>query len=409
MRTTVGSRPPRGTIRWVFNPSRDPATLAALATTGWTGLGLTGRTLTGMANGGFMTSINVNRHYLGVTAEGGFAFLERGVGPYGSTWLMPSTFASRPAGGGRIDFNETGDPTRGATAFGAYRGTGGQIAGDVESTGPALLRDGTVAWLATNRTLIASCPDGRTRWALEFWNPAYPAQIYAADDGNIVLASGTSGGLRTAIYRIDPDGKVLATRDMSDVWGGPAGYSDRCGLAFVVDSHTMPPTPAPTRYYGGPDFSAVRDIPPNAIPTNDCGWLLNSARYRPDGSLGFATPARGVDLAMIELTDGSWLLVSRGGETPPGMSIVADDGTLVFDTDFDPEVLGEVLTPEAYLLTPDGVLYVTATSDFFAEQQFAAIEVGLGPAPTWASAPFGLPKGNWARDNATWHPIQVLP
>ncbi len=78
------------------------------------------------------------------------------------------------------------------------------------------------------------------------------------------------------------------------------------------------------------------------------------------------------------------------------MSIVGDDGTVLYATDFDPVTVGERLEP-GYLVTPDGVLFVTATSSV-AGQQFAAIELGVGRATTW----FG-DGTNWSHDNATWH------
>lgn len=84
------------------------------------------------------------------------------------------------------------------------------------------------------------------------------------------------------------------------------------------------------------------------------------------------------------------------------MTIVSDDGTILFDQDFDTAVLGEELTTDAFLLTPDGVLYVATNSAFESVQKIAAIEIGVGRVPSW----IGI-GGNWARDNATWHSIPV--
>jgi hypothetical protein len=84
------------------------------------------------------------------------------------------------------------------------------------------------------------------------------------------------------------------------------------------------------------------------------------------------------------------------------MKIVADDGTLLFDKVFNSGELGTELAFNAYLLTPDGVLYVVATGGLYGPQAFAAIEVGIGAGSTWV-APWSGFSGNWARDNATWH------
>jgi hypothetical protein len=383
---------------------------AALAAVSAGGLGLTGSSLTGMANGGLITGINLNKFYLGVTAEGAFAFLEGAqYAKHGPTWLMPSMFMNRPGSDVRLDLYNVDDRTQTTTAFpplvpGGYPGV---PIGDIESVGPAVLPDGTIVWLPTNRTLMASCSDGRPRWVLEFYNiaPVYIPAVFAAGDGTIILAGG-----RVGIHRIDPNGHVLASRDLSDRDGSPMGFSDRCGVAMLTADPSTTRPEAVLRYYAGADFSMVRDLPPDAIPTNDCGWWTQTAaapsvgsRYRPDGTLSFVNAGRQPSLARLELTDSSWLMVDRTA----GMSIVADDGTLVFDTDFDPHAVGEELVEGAYMLTPDGVLYVVAMSGVDAFQQFAAIEVGIGSGTTWATSPVWELKGNrgnWARDNATWHP-----
>ena len=419
MRPATTPRPTRGAVRWVFNPSRDPATLAALAGEGRSGLGLTGEALTGMASGGFVTTTDLGRYYLGVNGDGEFAlFGGAGASRYGATWLMPSTYINRPHQDVRLDLYDAVDRSLTRTAAltslpGGYPGTS---EGDIEFVGPAVLPDGTIAWLPTTRTLAASCPDGRLRWVMEFYNPAavtIPA-IFAAGDGNIILARGFVG-----IHRIDPGGRVLASRPLAGIDGGAMGFSDRCGVALLTPNPAAP-TSLVLKYFSGTDFSTERELPPEAIPTNDCGWWSSTpppstvwSRYRPDGTLAFVNPGRSPSLTKFELADGTWLMVDRGGsrETPPGMSIVSDDGTLVFDTAFDTRVVGEDFKLGAYLLTPDGVLYVTATSGFEAVQQFVAIEVGVGEGSTWArwsGAALRGDGGNWTRDNATWHPTPAL-
>ncbi len=410
MQAPPGPRPPRGTIRWVYNPSRDPATLAALAREGQDGLGLTGSWMTGMANGGFMTDISLARFYLGVSGDGRFAFLRRSGGStYGASWLMPSLYATRDSsssgGGSILAFEDALDwghvaGVRLPSLPDGYPGSSSQI----QYAGPALLSDGSVVYLVTERALSAACPDGRTRWVLELDSRGASGYVFASGDGNIVLPG-------RELYRIDPDGRVLASRERMIV-SMARNYSDRCGLVF--DQGDLP-TPHGVMLYSGFDFSTVRELPSNAVPTNDCGWWSGNlgedpGRFRPDGSLAFRFPSRRSSLARIELTDGSWLMVDRGGERPPAMTIVADDGTILFEQEFDPAVLGEVLTPEAFLLTPNGILYVTATSGFESVQQFGAIEVGIGPASQWAPTINGAGgSGNWARDGATWHPVPAAP
>jgi hypothetical protein len=329
---------------------------------------------------------------------------------------MPSTYITRPAasggGGPRLELHDVGTSLGGATLFPAVipGGSPGATTEGVEFSGPALTTQGTIAWLPTNRTLMASCPDGRARWLMEFYNydGRHEPQVFAASDGSVILAGAGDIGL----HRIDPDGHVLASRDLSGIDGYMLGYSDRCGVALRTgDPATM--TTRSTTLFAGADFSAVRELPPDAVPTSDCGWWgagpapdFAYSRIRPDGSPKFVAPPQAASsFAPIELTDGSWLLIKRGSsDGVPGMTIVGDDGTVVFDTAFDPTQVGEVLTNGAYQLTPNGILYVTATSSFEAVQQIAAIEVGIGPTSTWAPTLSGGVPGNWARDGAAWHP-----
>lgn len=337
MRAHTGPRPPRGTVRWTFNPSRDPTTIAALLSFGSGGLGLTGHSLLGMANGGFLTSINVNWAYLGVTGDGAFDFLTGMNGDKPDpTWLMPSTFITRPSAGtatfpngGVLLFRDTIPGAHGAWARTTVTPSAhpGRTTGAVEWSRPAVLADGTVVWFPTDRLLMAVCADGRPRWVLEFYNEGYAHSVFAAGDGTIVLAGSTGG-----IHRLNSDGQVLVTRALDEVVS-IGGYSDRCGVAVQTIS------PSGLKFFSGPDFSTVHAIPGESVPTGDCGYWAAGTRYRPDNTIGFPRPAREPTLARLELTDGSWLLISQGratstGSIPPGMSIVADDGTLVFDTSF---------------------------------------------------------------------------
>jgi hypothetical protein len=364
-----------------------------------------------MSNGGFVTSINLSWSYLGVTAEGTFDFLTAAANDYAApTWMMPNTLITRPAsvsmvfpGGGRLFLRDTTNWAGGAliSTDVVPAAHPGSYTGAVESSTPAVLRDGTIIWFPTDRTMMAVCPDGRSRWVLEFYNDGYAPTVFAAGDGNIVLA----GAPQIGFHRIDPDGHLLATRDMSDAEGSVLGYSDRCGLALQTSA------PLGLQYFAGADFSIVSEIEGYATPTADCGWWSISgaagqirSRHRPDGGIGFVSTARQPSLALLELADGSWLIVSRGGPEPPGMSVVTDTGTVVFDSDFDPRVVGDSLNEGAYLLTPGGVLYVTATSELETVQQFAAIEVGMGPADGWIGrGGLGFVGSNWANDMATWH------
>lgn len=372
-------------------------------------MGLTARWLIGTPDGGFITEASL-KYFLGVSGDGTFTFLQPAHrSRYGGSWIMPSTLFMRPGPeswftGALLFFFEPSNPPHGALAYAAP--AAGLVA---EYTGPALLPDGTVVWAPTANRLVAVCPDGRTRWVLDFFNSGRSGRgphIFAAGDGTIILAA-------ASLHRIDGDGRVLASRDASDLAGAAVAFSDRCGVAIpTTDARTM--RGVDVTLLSGFDFSTVRRLPANAVPTNDCGWWGDgplpaggpNGRYRPDGTLGFAAPDLPFSLARIELTDGSWLMVDRGGaaERPPRMSIVADDGAIIFDREFEPAVLGEVLTPGAFLLTPNGVLYVTATSGFEAVQRIAAIEVGIGPAAMWAPTINGTQgSGNWARDGATWH------
>ncbi len=180
------------------------------------------------------------------------------------------------------------------------------------------------------------------------------------------------------------------------------GFSDRCGLAMSLSDGSGRNPRSVLRYYSGDDFSVTHDIvgPSAPNPTSDCGaWAYDfdariANRYRADGTVAFTYATGG-----LELADGSWLMIHRGDGPPPsptGMTIVSDDGTVTFHTDFDPIAVGTTLVG-GYLLTPDGILFLTATSETEGEQ-FAAIEVGIGRVPTW----FG-DGTNWSHDNATWH------
>jgi len=404
MRPHPGPRPARGTVRWTYNPSRDPATRAAPLFGG--GLGLTGRSLLGMANGGFVTSINLSSKYLGVNADGTFGFFVGAAGDNAEpSWMMPNTFINRPTvasgfGGGVLWFRDTSDWSAGAFVGTAVVSPGppARTTGAVEFSVPAVLADGTVLFFPTDRTMMAVCTDGRPRWVLEFDSAGFVPSVFAAGDGRIVLA-----GTNVGFHRLDPDGHVVASRPMGERVA-ILGYSDRCGVAA---QSTMP---LPLTYFGGEDFSTIKEIAGGERPTADCGWWRESARtgaptrYRPDGRVGFESTARQPDLARIELADGSWLLISNGGSIPPGMTVVSDEGAIVFDTSFDPTSVGERLSQGAYLLTPDGVLYVTATSGDETVQQFAAIEVGIGPDPSWAGRRgLGWVGTSWANDMATWH------
>jgi len=405
MRPTPGPRPARGAVRWTFNPSRDPDTVAALLSFGRGGLGLTGRSMIGLANGGFVTSISLDWSFLAVNADGSFHSLQAAYGPGAApTWVMPGTFAMRPHSSvfgvsGLLLLRDFDDTTRGfaietAVVPAAFPGT---AVGAIEGTGMTLLRDGTMVWFPTTRTMQAFCADGRTRWVLEFYNQGYALRAFGASDGTLVFATVSVG-----IQRIDSDGHPVESGPYR-ADGDVIGYSDRCGLAAQSSTGS--------KLFSGPNFSTVRNLPLSARPADDCGWWggavvdggVQWTRYRPDGTRAFDNPGQTPSAALVELADGSWLTMSKGGLTLPGMSIIADDGTLLYDGAFDRDEVGEELSgnPATFLLTPDGVLYVTASSDFGAIQQFAAIEVGVGPKTNWA---WSVTHTNWANDGAAWHP-----
>lgn len=285
----------------------------------------------------------------------------------------------------------------------------------IDAGGPAVLADGTVVWTPTQRTLMAACRDGRTRWILEYYNTGQAPRVFAAGDGSIVLVGtraspepAAAGIERFDDYRIGGDGNVLAHHEgtLRSIFDSSSlvaiGYSDTCGLASYRYEGDGPSL----EYASGGDLSSVRELRGMSAPTNDCGaWGSTVSppyaykRYRADGSLAFEyignRAVGAVGEGPIELADGSWLLVSRGGGGPaiPGMAIVGDDGSILFDGDFNLTGPGSsALTPHATLLTPEGVLYVATESVLF------AIEVGIGRAPSWIGR-----GGSWARDNASWH------
>ena len=116
-------------------------------------------------------------------------------------------------------------------------------------------------------------------------------------------------------------------------------------------------------------------------PDRDVVWVMAGDRTR----IGLWKPQVG-------------LFGSRGGANPPSITIVDDTGAVRLDRELDPDVVGEEITPNAYLVTPHGVLYFAASSEFYAVQQLVAVELGVG-APAESSDPLIT----WANDAATWH------
>jgi len=404
MREAPRPRPPRGTVRWTYNPSNDPVAAAWLGPSG--SFFLDGAEMVGMPNGGFVTAFYDRKFVVGVTGDGEFDFvLPAFNAPPGPAWLAPSTLVLRPRS----------DSAFGRSVLLAHRNPDVFPLDEVairppvapgfssmpnQTEGPTVLPDGTIVWTPTVSTISGACADGRAKWVLEHDTNTGFRRVYADANGHAIVAGDGDFG----IYRIDSDGNVLAKRDTSFFYGTPIGFSDRCG---VVVSHGVPPRLGMSilSYFHGYDFSEVTDFPVSpygATPTSDCGaWMTNpetrqAERRRADGSLVFTAYSAGRELA-----DGSWLIMHVGDAPPdfaPGMTIMANDGTITYHTDFDRVTVGDRLRPNV-LLTPDGVLYVTASSDV-SGQQFAAIEVGIGPTPTW----FG-DGTNWAHDNATWHSV----
>ena len=423
MRAPVGPRPPLGTVRWVYDPRRDPAAADSFSTTGIAGISFGGRGMLGLPSGGFVVPLNEQRYYLGVTPEGGFDFISlAAMSIYGASWLMPSTLITRPSsevmhGGPQLHFVETaGRDLVGPSAVSRPPVPLPGFDLGNRTPGPTVLANGTVVWTPTHNTLMAVCSDGRARGVLEFYTNGYTPNIYAAGDGNIVLEVGPSG-----IYRIDPDGNVLASRDRSDVSmfyiDQALGYSDRCGLAFMHLEYDNGIREYPVlrgiQYLSGEDFSVSRELPGTSMPTTDCGgWKYNPAssalrRYRPDGSVGFESAELTGGIVggegPIELADGSWLSVlSHVGTQPASLTIVADDGSVTFHRELDASVVGDTFS-DLYLLTPNGVLYLASSFGVFGDgPQLVAIEVGMGRATPWFGGGTGT-GGTWARDNAAWH------
>ena len=375
-----------------------------------------------MANGGVIAAINAQEVYVGVTAEGTFGFAFRAWrSDYGPVWLMPNTVITRPsraltlgAVGDRpaelqfIDVDSTtnaGGIASVATATADPTMFDGQAA-PAEFTGPAVLADGTVVWTPTNKTLMAVCADGRPRWAIEYYNAAGEApRVFAAGDGTIVLADSVTR--RGSVYRIDGDGNVLAMHPLNADHDFPIGYSDRCGVVYErheLDARGSGVPDQGLRFISGDDFSTVRDLPGGLSPANDCGgWGRGGRRLRADGTVAFVHTFTRFGSSgpsdPIELADGSWLfVVGAGAATPPGITIVGDDGSVAFDRDLDPAEVGERFAPGLFMLTPDGVLVAAVTDNFEATQLLIAIEICIGRAPAWIGT-----GGTWARDNATWH------
>lgn len=407
-------RLPPGSTRWVYRPTLDPAAQRALSGFGGPGLGFYGA-FAGLADGSFIAPINNRFLYLSVSSAGVFRFLIYADQPkFGPTFLPPATVISRPQGDTIIQFFNLENLVDNVFA----------IAGPVPGypplgdwAGPAVLPDGTVAWTPTERTLMAVCRDGHVRWVLEYYNVQHGPQIQGLRDDSIFLASTTAehaaGVFRNDDYHIDGDGAVISVRRgvpfpiLERPPGGTYGYSERCGVVSIRYDGLTPRV----EYASLDDYVVTHAIPGGYRPTSDCGAWTQGApfrRYRADGSLGFeytGTRLPGLDGEGIpfELADGSWLFVSDGSGRPAGMTIVDDTGRITFDRDFD-SAIGENLTANSYLLTPDGVLYVATSSALESVQQIAAIEIGIGRAPTWISN-----GGNWARDNATWHPVPAAP
>lgn len=280
---------------------------------------------------------------------------------------------------------------------------------------PALLPDGTVVWAPTHATLVASCvSDGRTRWILE--HDPFPFNFYrsvfATADGEILLLGGI-------VYRIAPNGEVLATRE-APLPGAPLGWSEECGLATL----TTRELPGGLRESEGISYLRGRSLDEESHlarslgsssspdPTSDCGMIetariggrMHIRRRRADGSHAFDFEVtRRSSFEMIELEDGSLLLVQLNDAVPPALTILDPNGVVTLDRELDPESVGEAFTYAAFLLTPDGVLYTASSSGLGEQQRLVAIEIGRGPAtpyPGRADYHAGL---NWARTNAVWH------
>jgi len=401
MREAPRPRPPRGTVRWTYNPSNDPVAAAWLGPSG--SFFLDGAEMVGMPNGGFVTAFYDRKFVVGVTGDGEFDFvLPAFNAPPGPAWLAPSTLVLRPRSDsafGRSVLLVRHNPATFPLEEVAIRPpvATGSSSRSTETEGPTVLPDGTIVWTPTVSTIMGACADGRAKWVLEHDTNTGFRRLFADANGHAIVAGDGDFG----IYRIDSNGNVLAKRDTLFFDGTPIGFSDRCGLV-VSHAEAFRSTTFVLSFFAGADFSDVRSFPHAYKPTSDCGfWTTDrstrlASRHLADASVLFTAENTGTELA-----DGSWFILHDGTAPPrftPGMTIMANDGTITYHTDFDPMTVGNQLLPKS-LLTPDGVLYVTASSDV-SGQQFAAIELGIGPTPTW----FG-DGTNWAHDNATWHSV----
>jgi len=275
---------------------------------------------------------------------------------------------------------------------------------------PVVLENGTIIWSPTTNTLFASCiHGGRTRWILEYDSSAShgPRGLLGDADGGFYLFA-------AQLYRMSGDGEVLAQREPPDVGSNwtPTSYSPRCGVGVyatesgVVDGRRQAINHR-VLYLSGPNLESERVVPLGCTPTADCGalgfWTAEDGyelrRYTADGERVWTYPTivPPTLYSVIELADGSVLIIWEDGDRAPALTLI-DPAGVALEMPLDPEQVGPQLTLGAHYVTPDGVLYLASQGSFLANPRIVAIELGIGPAMPY-------PHGDgmdWARTNAAW-------
>ncbi|MDQ3032888.1 MAG: hypothetical protein M3Y87_10760 [Myxococcota bacterium] len=422
----------RGGVRWTYRPAADPRAVARFAAMGLTDFFIDAYPFMATANGGVVVLAGYERDRVIVDHQGEFVGATSGIVSTNRMWIRgpdqtlvdqsePGMSAHMQVLDGR-DGSYGGIPSEAPGALPAFPGaswpsgpTGGQM------PDPALMPDGTILWAPTTSSLVASCVlDGRTRWILEHdpsgWHQS--RSIFATQDGEIIFAG-------TATYRIDGEGTVLATRvavDVNDA-GLPVphatiAWSQRCGLSRAIFE---PETLAldGIEYWSGADFTDVRELrfPGSGVrggqPTSDCAALVSTLsagsfvveRVAPDGGTVFrrTLPPGHSSITAIELSDGGFLFVQNGDPAPPAVTVYDTDGEIELEAALDPDVVGMRFTHGAFMLTPDGTLYVASTSGLDERQQIVAIEIGVGATTPYPGSLEFRAGMNWARTNSAWH------
>lgn len=421
-RTYAGpARPPAapGTVRWTYRPSRDPdpEVQAQFRSWGLRAVSFSNLPFTVTPEGGVIAVLGEGAHLLAFTPDGGFDWIRRGMLWRGPTTLLTTNRLLVPTGAGNFfvwsldgpePFGE--EPIRGVTLMTEVPGA--QTVA-TEAATPAVLGDGTLVFAGTDRLIVASCADGRLRWALEHDIPpegAFTPRFYAHGDGESVVAV-----VPGSVMRIASTGEVLVRARLEPRSGFVLGYGDACGVGWQTVTPTRPGGLEGELdglgYLRPPDYELVSVVPHAGAAglCRDCGgWYarrvggaLEYRRRRADGSEIVHRPSPGGMFTSmthdgpIELADGNWLFVSA---VEPSVAVVSEEtGEELWRTALDPAVVGEVLVWDAYALTPDGTLYVVG-SDMLADvQRLVAIEIGVGPREPGMTA--GL---TWMRDNAAW-------